>query len=150
MHLLRLVLLSGLAAALLSAAKPPQSLDEAMREPDLEKRAGLALDYARPAVGRMVKAYVAEDREQAREILDSIVRAALVARESLEGTGKHARSKPKHFKNAEIGTRKLIRDLEAAKRDLTFDERPDLDPAIAKIEEINRQLLFGIMESKKK
>lgn len=150
MRLLRVVVSSALVAGLAWAAAPPQSLEEVEREPRLEKRSSLALDYARAAVGRMVKAYVAENRDAAREILDSIVQAAVLAQESLDETGKHARSKPKYFKRAEIDTRKLIRDLEAAKRDLTFEERPDLDPAIAKIEEINRQLLFDIMERKKK
>jgi hypothetical protein len=150
MRLSRSVVLLGLAASLMWAAAPPQSLAEVEREPDLEKRAGLALDYARAAVGRVVKAYAAGEPGQAKQILDSIVQAAEVARESLGDTGKHARSKPKHFKKAEIESRKLVRDLEAAKRDLTFEERPDLDPAIAQIEEINRQLLFDIMESKRK
>jgi hypothetical protein len=147
---LQLVLMIALTAGAALAAKPPSSLEEVEREPDLEKRAGLALEFARPAVGRMVKAYEAGERAQGRQILDSIVKAAVMASEALEETGKHARSKPKHFKRAEIDTRKLLRDLEAAKRDLTFDERPDLEPAIAKVEEINRQILFDIMESKKK
>ena len=139
----------GMVAGLAFAAAPPQSLEQVEREPDLEKRSSLALDYARAAVARMVKAYVGEQPEEAREILASIVQAAELAQESLEETGKHARSKPKYFKRAEIDTRKLLRDLEGAKRELTFEERPDLDPAIAKIEEINRRLLFDIMERKK-
>ena len=149
MRLFRLVAFSVLTAGLCLAAAPPQSLEEVEREPRLEKRSALALEYARAAVGRMVKAYVAGNPDEGREILASIVQGAVMARESLEDTGKHARSKPKYFKRAEIDSRKLIRDLEAAKRDLTFEERPDLDPAIAKIEEINRQLLFDIMEKKK-
>ena len=148
MQLSRLVVLSGLAVSLVAAAAPPQSLEEAAREPNLEKRAGLALEYARAAVSRMVKTYSAGKPAEARQILTTIVDAAELARESLGETGKHARSKPKHFKKAEIDSRKLIRDLEAAKRDLTFNERPDIDPAIEKIEEINRQLLFAIMEGK--
>lgn len=150
MQLVRLVVTAGLTLSLCGAAAPPQSLEDAVREPDLEKRAGLALDYARAAVAHMVKAYVDGEPAEAKQILAKIVEAAELARESLGETGKHARSKPKHFKKAEIDTRKLIRDLEAAKRDLTFVERPDLDPAIEKIEAINRQLLFAIMESKKK
>ena len=146
----RTVVLIGLAAAVVWAANPPMSLAEVEREPDLEKRAGLALDFARPAVGRMVKAYEAGQPDEAKQILASIVQAAVVARQSLQETGKHARSKPKHFKRAEIDTRKLLRDLESAQRKLNFDERPDLDPAIAKVDEINRQILFDIMESKKK
>jgi hypothetical protein len=149
MALFRSALCIGLAVSLAWAADPPMTLEEVQREPDLEKRASLALDFARPAVNRMVKAYEGGEREQAKQILDSIVQAAVLAKDALAETGKHARSKPKHFKKAEIDTRKLLRDLEAAKRDLTFDERPDLDPAIAKVEEINRQILFEIMEGKK-
>lgn len=148
MRLLRRAVLLGMAASLVWAAAP-QSLEEVEREADLEKRSRLAIDYARAAVGRMVKSYVDGGADEAREILDSIVAAAEMSQASLEDTGKHARSKPKHFKRAEIGTRKLIRDLEGAKRKLTFEERSDLDPAIEKIEEINRQLLFDIMERKK-
>jgi hypothetical protein len=147
---LSFVVLMGLTACVAWAAKPPQTLDEVMQEPDLEKRAALAMDFARPAVGRMVKAYQAGNPEEAKEILDAIVKATVLTRESLEETGKNARSKPKHFKRAEIDTRKLLRDLDAAKTDLTFEERPDLDPVIAKVEEINRQLLYDIMEGKKK
>ncbi|MCB1018873.1 MAG: hypothetical protein KDC27_03040 [Acidobacteria bacterium] len=138
-----------LVALLASAAKPPASLQEVEREPDLEKRSSLALEFARPAVGRMVKAYEAGDPEQGRHILASIVEAVAIAQKSLDETGKHARSKPKYFKRAEIDTRKLLGDLQSAQRRLAFDERPDLDPAIAKVEEINRQLLFDIMERKK-
>ncbi len=147
---LRLVMAAVVLVALVGAAQAPQTLEAVLREPDLEKRADLALDYARPAVGRMVRAYEDEEPGKARDILGSIVRAAEIAREALVETGKHARRKPKHFKRAEIDTRNLLRDLEAAKRKLTFEERPDLEPAIAKIEQINQQLLFGIMESKKK
>lgn len=146
---LSFVVLIGLIACVAWAAKPPQTLDEVMQEPDLEKRAALALDFARPAVARVVKAYEAGKPEEAKEILDAISKAAVIAQESLEATGKNARSKPKHFKRAEIDTRKLLRDLEAAKRGLTFDERPDLDPVIAKVESVNRRLLFDIMEGKK-
>jgi hypothetical protein len=146
---LRAALTIGLTGALLSAANPPMSLEEVQREPDLEKRAELALDFARPAVGRLLKSYEAGQRDEAKQLLDSIVQAVVVAQSALEETGKHARSKPKHFKRAEIDTRKLLRDLQAAQQQLTFDERPDLDPAIAKVEKINRQLLFDIMESKK-
>ncbi len=146
----RMVLILSVGIALVWAAKTPTSLEEVEREPNLEKRAGLALDFARPAVQRMLKAYVAGEREEAKEILGSIVQAAVLAQSALEETGKNARSKPKHFKRAEIDTRKLLRDLESAQRQLTFDERPDLDPAIAKVDAINRQLLFDIMETKKK
>ena len=131
------------------AAKPPASLDEARAEANPEKRSVLALDFARAAVGRVVSAFEREEDDEARELLESIVEAAALAESSLDETGKHARAKPKYFKNAEIETRKLARDLENSKRKLTYEERDALDPAIARIEEINRRLLLAIMESRK-
>lgn len=131
-----------------SALGAPPTWPEVEAETDLEKQSQLALDYARSQVDEAVKDYLDGRPEDARATLERIVRASEVAQDSLEETGKHPRKKPKHFKKAEIATRKLVRDLESAQEKLAFDERPDLDPVIERIEEINRQLLMGIMRPK--
>ncbi len=117
-------------------------------EEDLEKRSKLALEYARKSVGRVAAAYEAADRETARAILASILEAAQLSEESLDETGKVARKKPKHFKRAEIGVRKLLGDLQDLDRTLTFDERQDLKPIIERLDEINSRLLERIMRKR--
>ena len=145
--------LAGLVAFGLAPAAPAQApelgrLAEIEQEPKLEKRSDRALSYARAAVARAVDAYEEGRPEQAREILASIVQAAEISRAALEETGKVARKKPKPFKKAEIDTRKLLKELQDAQRTLTFEERPDFDPAITRIDEINQSLLFEIMQIK--
>ncbi len=135
-----------LSAVMLSAAAP--TWPEVEAEQDLEKQSRLALEYARAHVDAMVKAYAEGRREEGRAAAAEIVRAVELAKTSLDETGKHPRKKPKHFKHAEIATRKLIKDLGQAQEKLEFDDRPDLDPAIERIEEINRELLMGIMQPK--
>ncbi len=135
------------AAAAIAADRNPE-LAAVERESNPEKRSKLALEFASGQVNRVVDAYLDAEPAVARTVLAKIVEAVELSRTSLEETGKHPRSRPKHFKRAEIETRKLIRDLEGAKRKLTFDERSDLDPTIARIEEINQQLLMGIMRKR--
>lgn len=136
------------AGAAAGRADEPLQLEAIEREPDLERRSKYALEFARAQVDSVVEAYLAADPERAQEILANIVAAVELSQESLEETGKHPRGKPKHFKRAEIETRKLIRDLEGAKRKLTFEERSQLDPSIARIEEVNQELLMGIMQKR--
>ena len=143
----RSILLLTLCAAAGRAADP-ETLESIERETDLEKRSKFALEWARKHVDGVVEAYLAAEPDKAQETLSKIVQAVELSHESLDETGKHPRAKPKHFKRAEIATRKLIGDLEDAKRKLTFDERAQLDPAIARIEEINQALLMGIMQKK--
>ena len=141
--------LLGLVFAGVGAAANP-TLDQARAETDLEKKSRYALDFARQAVDPMVKAFREAQPAVGREWLGKIEEAVEISREALEETDKNPRKKPKHFKHAEIETRKLARDLENAKRNLIVDERELVDQTIAKVEEINRNLLFGIMQRKKK
>lgn len=124
-------------------------LEPIKAEEDLEKRSKLALQYARGAVSRVEAAYKDADPETARSVLASILEAVELSQESLDETGKVARKKPKHFKRAEIGVRKLLFDLQSLERALTFDERKDLAPVIERLDEINAQLLERIMRKKR-
>jgi len=139
------VLLGCCAAGLIAQTPDPDPLAPVKAEEKPEKRSKLALEYARKSVGRVAAAYEDADRETARALLASILEAAQLSEESLDETGKVARKKPKHFKRAEIGTRKLLGDLKDLDRTLTFDERQDLEPIIARLEEINNRLLERIM-----
>ena len=146
--MIRRLILSLAALAFSASAAEVLELSAIEREIDLERRSRLALEYARARVDSIVEAYVEAEPERAQEILADIVTAIEISQEALAETGKHPRAKPKHFKRAEIETRKLVRDLEGAKKKLTYDERQDLDPTIARIEEINQELLMGIMQKK--
>ena len=142
------LLLLSLSAGLGAERSEADRLAEIEAEDDLEKRSKLALEYARGAVGRVETAYKDADPETARAILASILEAVRLSEDSLDETGKIARKKPKHFKRAEIGVRKLLRDLQSLERSLTFEERQDLKPVIERLDAINSRLLERIMLKK--
>ncbi len=123
--------------------------DRVKSESDPEKQSQMALELAQAGVDGVVEAYRQGLPEQARAMLARIVEAAELSMTALEATGKNARSRPKHFKRAEIATRKLARSLESAQRQLLYDERADLDPVIKRIEAINGEILSKIMQTRR-
>ena len=147
----QLTLVVLLSAAVLGAdSRDPQDLESIKSEPRLEKRAGLALRFAKHKVDDVLAAYQAGDAEGGVALLAQIEQAVELAYDSLMATGKNPRRHPKHFKRAEIRTRELARDLEALGRELNFDERSAADGVHSRVTEINTQLLMAIMTKKKK
>jgi hypothetical protein len=114
-----------------------------------EKQSQMALELAQHGVDGVVEAYRQGLPEQARAMLARIVEAVELSLGALEASGKNARSQPKHFKRAEIATRKLARSLTGAQRQLIYDEREDLDPVIKRIEAINGEILAKIMQTRR-
>ena len=144
--------LLGLTALLMFV--PPiftaeDSLASIESELNLERRSRRALEFAHARVRQVVDAYLDAKPQDAREFLDQIGVAVNLSAESLTATGKHPRKNPKHFKHAEIQTRKLVVKLKAAQRELIFQEQREIDPLIRQIEDVNSKLLLGIMSRKK-
>lgn len=139
-----------LAAGLCFAARGPQSLEELRSERDLEKRSRLALEYAHDVLDRAIKTYLEGKQQAGLEMLLEVQQAVELSRDSLEATGKVPSKRPKHFKRAEIETRKLLRELEGAETQVNFDHRDRVQAVYDRVEEINRELLLGIMTKPKK
>lgn len=144
-----LVLAAGTVPCLIAAEKQV-TWKEVEGERGHEKRASLALDYARQRVGVVVTAYQAGDAEQATRNIALLVKAVETAQQALDDTGKVARKKPKHFKKAEIATRRLVEAIEDAQRILLVAEREALEPARVRVDEINQQLMMAIFGKKSK
>lgn len=144
--LLNVMLAAGVPRA---AAKEPLDLESVASEQNLEKRARKALEYAHETVGRVVDAYREGDDPRGVEMLSTIQEAVELAQASLVATGKNAFKKPKHFKRAEIETRKLLRELDDIEKEISFDQRDTLDEVRTRITEINEDLLMSIMTKNK-
>jgi len=114
-------------------------------EPNLEKRAQKSLDYAEKMLKTADKAHEAGDWPKTLESLQEIGKSVQLAFTSLKQTGKNPRRSPKHFKRAEIRTRKLLRNLEDIRLRLGLDERDRIEPIRKDIQEIHDDLLEGIM-----
>ena len=126
-----------------------QALERIRREPNLERRAKMALAHAESSVKRAGRAYEEGDPKQGEALLEEIQASVEFAKESLDATGKNPSRKPKHFKRAEIATRELVRLLDDLETKLGFDERELVQTVRARIGEINTEILMGIMAKKK-
>lgn len=146
-------LMLGLALCLLAppivAEEQSEELAAIAADPRLERRAKDALSYARKSVGRVAKAYRAGDVSGGERFLKEIQQAVELAKESLDGTGKDPRRRSGPFKNLEIGTRRLMGELGEIEKEMNYDERDVLVAVQKRIEEINHELVMGIMSKKK-
>ncbi len=151
MRLLPVLMPAFLAvSACLCLAAAPDSLSEVRAERNLEKRSRLALEYAHEALDRALKTYQEGAHKEGLELFEEIQQAVELSQESLKATGKIPSKNPKHFKRAEIETRKLVRELESAETQVNFTDREPVRAVHDRVEEINKELLLGIMTKPKK
>jgi hypothetical protein len=136
----------SLGVALLLAGTLQADLRQAKAEPNLEKRSKLALDNAEFALRAARDAYNKGDDPQVQARAVEVQESVELAAASLVQTGKNPRRSPKWFKRAEIVTRDLLRQLESFQHDMNAADRPMMDTAKAKVQQVHDDLLIGIME----
>lgn len=144
-------LFAAIALAALAAAIPAQAdLKRAMAEPNLEKRSRLALENARAAYQTARDAVQKGDNDQLKAAAQELEDSVDLAYQSLEQTGKNARSSPRYFKSAEQETSDLSRRLDSLQQDLGYEDRPLLDKVKARVQQVHDDLLLQLVEGKKK
>ncbi len=145
-----MIRLSVFLAASLLAAPIRADLASVKAEPNLERRARRALENADQALKAAQEAYRNGDAKQTEAAFDELRESVVLANDSLKQTGKNPRRSPRHFKNAEIKTRALLRRLEDFRPQMSPDDRDCLDKAQAAIQKVHDELLTGIMGEKRK
>jgi len=125
-------------------------LQQAKAEPNLEKRSKLALENADRALKDARAAYARGDFKQTETLVGEVQDSVVLAEDSLRETGKNPRKSPKWFKRAEIETRDLLRKMESFREEMSVVDRPMLEKATAKIQQVHDDLLLGVMEGKPK
>jgi len=138
------------AALCMAGQEAAAGLKQAMAEPNLEKRSKLALDNAETAYQALRTAYEKGESSQVSSDAKEIRESVNLAYASLRETGKDPRKSPKWFKRAEIETRDLLRRMDDFQQQMSFEDRPVLDPVKADIQQVHDQLLLGLMEGKRK
>ena len=133
------------AATLLCWGGQDPGLEQIGRIADLERRSRQALAFALEQFDAAVAAYRSGDVEKGKQALGTMGAAVKMAVEALQATGKHPRRHPRHFKHAEIRTRKLLRQLSEERARALLEDRDDFDDAIRDVEKANVDLLLGIM-----
>jgi hypothetical protein len=136
-----MVLVSGVLCA---------DLEQARAEPNLGKRAMLALDHAFDALTQARDAYTKGQNAQVEKWVGEIQESVVLAETSLHETGKNPRKSPKWFKRAESSTRDLLRRLDAFQQSMDSTDRSMLDAVKTRVLQVHDDLLEGVLEGEKK
>jgi hypothetical protein len=139
-----------IVAVVLIAGALRANLPQAKAEPNLGKRAMLALDNAFDALTQARDAYEKGRNAEAATFVKEIQESVELAETSLNDTGKNPRKSPKWFKRAEGSTRDLLRRLDSFQHAMDAADRPMLDAVKAKVQQVHDDLLEGVLEGKEK
>ena len=135
--------------ALLAALPLRADLAAARAEPNLEKRARMALDNATSAFKAAQNAYNKGEMNETQALVEEVSASVTLAYESLKQTGKNASRDPRHFKSAEIRTRQLLRQMSDFRQQMSALDRDGIERAHAIVQKVHDDLLSAIMGVKK-
>ena len=124
-------------------------LTKAKAEPNLERRARLALDNASLQFRAAVGADKTGDWAGTKQALAELSESVDLAYDSLRATGRNPRNSG-HHKNFEIKTRSLLKSLEDFRRRLDFEQREELAPFVEHLQKLHDEVLQSILEPKKR
>ena len=120
-------------------------LAKAKAESNLGKRSRLALDNANAQFRAASQAYKAGNWETAAAALDEVRESVDLAYAAMKETGKQPRQSG-DYKNLELKTRALLRNLKDFSQTLGGDERDKVAPIVAHVEQVHDEVLESIME----
>lgn len=135
--------------ALFFANPLPTSLDQVKAEPNLEKRARLAMDYAGVAQHEAETAYGNGDLDAATARLKTVLEIVELTKSTLESSGRTPGRNPAVYKYAEQKSRELLVRLRDLDQRMDDEERERLTPIRTRIQQIHDDWFEGIMERKK-
>lgn len=141
MKIIALVLLTMLYAA-------AADLKEIQNEPNLERRAKLALEHAEEDFSHAKTDYAAGKHDAVAGELRDLQASVEMARDALDATGKNPRKHAGPFKSAETVTRDLLRKLEGLNNSMDYEDRKMIEGPKAKVQEIHDQWLEEIISGK--
>src|SRR5690349_4939136 len=141
--------LTVLVSLLLLAAPSPATLDDVKSEPNAERRARAAIDYAAIAEKNVEAAYDKGDLEEVRTGLKIVAESMEMARESLIASHKTPGRNPGPYKYAEQKSRELLIRLGDLEKKMDENERGIIAPAKGTIQQIHDNWFEGIMGRKK-
>jgi len=142
--------LMAIGTALAQPAPPAEDeLSRVEAEPNLEKRAHAALDNADDALRRAREAYTKGDDATTNARLDEVEKSVELADTALKQTGKNPSRSPKHFKQAEMRSRDLLRRLDGFRDQMSVSDRAAAERVVEVVQKIHDAWLDGIMGKKK-
>ncbi|MCS7024906.1 MAG: hypothetical protein NZV14_08895 [Bryobacteraceae bacterium] len=144
---LQLLLLGSILVAWTVPARA--DLTAARNEKNPEKSYWLALENADKILTQARENLVEGKLDLLASNLHEIVESVEFARDKLYSTGKSPSRNSKHFKRAELKIRDFLRKLQGLEQTASFEERPPIEAAKKKLQQIHDDLLLDIMGSRK-
>jgi hypothetical protein len=120
-------------------------LGPAKAESNKEKRSRLALENADKQMDAADKEYEAGNWGGVLAALEETGASVDLALDSLKQSGKNPRSGGKHFKNAEIRMRALLRRIDNFRLKLSGDQLAPLDKVRDRVQRAHDELLDAIL-----
>ncbi len=117
-------------------------------DPAPDKRALRALDYGGKTLSNIRDNLAKTSLTGLKEQLAEFSASMELTVDSLAATGKNPAKSPNLFKKTEMQLRLYMRKLKTLEHDLNVEERPLITPVIARLEEIQDNLVQGIMKKK--
>ncbi|MCU1260898.1 MAG: hypothetical protein JWO80_3783 [Bryobacterales bacterium] len=136
------------ACAVVACALQAAGIPELKNEPNLERRARMAIANAESALSEAKAAYAKGDLKAAASDLEEMEKSIEIAQASLTETGKDARKRSKPFKYGEGKTREMLRHIDALENSMDIDDRKIIDGPKAKVQQVHDAWLLGIMGDK--
>jgi hypothetical protein len=127
------------------AATLAADLQPAKNEPNLEKRAHLALANADQAMSEAREAYNKTDMKAVEAKLGELRESVELAQASLAASGKKPGRSPGPYKYAETKSRELLKRIEGLKQEMDSDDRAVIEPVQNRVQEIHDAWLDGIL-----
>jgi len=125
-------------------------LESVKSEPNLERRAELALQNANDAIDR-AKQYEADSQyDKLHQAVIEVQQSVELCQESLEATGKDPRRNTKQFKKVEMRIHLLTRRVRGFEDEVSIEDKPVVHKVAERLDEINDEIVSGIFSKKKK
>jgi hypothetical protein len=139
-----------LALALLAPALSSEDLKTAAAEPNPVKRARLGLANGERTALKAGEACKGAEYEKCNELLTEVQESVELASKSLDQSGIDARRSPRHFKDAEVRSHKILRLVEPIRAYVHPDDLEHFDAVARRISQINGEFLAAVLGKKKK
>jgi len=135
-------------AAILGLPLMAVDLSAVKAEPDLNKRAELAMDSAELSLDQAAKAYNAGNADQAHAQLADVQASVELACDSLRDTKSPPRNN-KYYKRVELSMRTLLRHIGDLEHLVPYEDQASLEKLQKRVQELNEQILLDIMSKRK-
>lgn len=125
-------------------------LESARNEPNLERRAELALDNANEAIDK-AKQFAADSQfDKLHLAVVEVQQSVELCQDSLAASGKDPRKNTRQFKRVEMRIHQLTRRMRGFAGEVSIEDKPIIEKVANRLDEINDEIVSGIFTKKKK